>query len=52
MLYRLEFEDGGKPLNNDWENPRFSDNANALYYRPKMIDGVIDVNKYRRDKKC
>lgn len=52
MLYKLKFADGGKPLNDDWENPKFSDKADALYYRPHMIDGVIDVNKYRGDIIC
>lgn len=52
MLYGLNFIDGGKPINNDWENPIFSDKAEALYYRPHMIDGIIDVNKYKEDTVC
>lgn len=52
MLYGLQFEDGGKPLNGDWLNPKFSDKADALYYRPHMIDGVIDVGQYREAMKC
>ncbi len=52
MLYGLQFEDGGKPLNGDWLNPEFSDKADALYYRPHMIDGVIDVGQYREVMKC
>ena len=52
MLYGMKFEDGGIPVNNDWEAPKFSDKADAVYYRPHMIDGVIDVSKYRRDLKC
>lgn len=47
MLYGMKFADGGKPVNNDWDNPEFSDAADALYYRPHMIDGVIDVSKYK-----
>lgn len=46
MSYRLAFKDQGKPINNDWENPKFSDKASTIYYRPKMINGVIDVSKY------
>lgn len=46
MSYAVKFVDGGKPLNENWENPKFSDRANTLYYRPKMIDGIIDVAKY------
>ncbi|MBR4318867.1 MAG: type I-C CRISPR-associated protein Cas5 [Oscillospiraceae bacterium] len=52
MLYRMKFADRGIPKNHDWENPQFSDKADALYYRPHMIDGVIDVNRYRRDAIC
>lgn len=52
MLYGLKFKDDGKPINNDWDNPKFSDSADALYYRPHMIDGVIDVVKYREGLIC
>lgn len=52
MLYGLKFKDGGKPVNNDWDNPKFSDNADPIYYRPHMIDGVIDVAKYREGIVC
>lgn len=52
MLYEMEFEDKGKPLNNDWNNPKFSDKASAKYYRPHMINGIIDVNRYKEGMKC
>ena len=52
MLYRMRFEDGGKPINENWEDPKFSDKATAEYYRPHMVRGVIDVQKYRGDVKC
>lgn len=52
MLYGMKFHDGGKPINDDWENPIFSDCADTVYYRPHMIDGVIDVKKYRGDLLC
>jgi len=52
MLYRLRFEDGGEPINGDWDDPKFSDVATAEYYRPHMCKGVIDVQKYRGDVKC
>ena len=52
MLYGLKFDDGGKPVNGDWENPIFSDIASPLYYRPHMINGVIDVGKYREGIIC
>lgn len=52
MLYGLRFEDGGEPINHDWENPKFSDKADAVYYRPHMINGVIDVAKYREGMLC
>lgn len=46
MLYGLQFEDGGKPINKDWNHPKFSDKAKAMYYRPHMLDGVINVQRY------
>lgn len=52
MLYGLKFHDGGKPVNGTWENPVFSDKADAVYYRPHMINGIIDVQKYREDYVC
>lgn len=52
MSYRLEFSDKGRPINNDWENPKFSDEASAVYYRPHMINGIIDVKKYREELRC
>ena len=52
MSYQVRFEDGGKPLNNDWDHPKFSDNASTVYYRPHMVNGVIDVKKYREELRC
>lgn len=52
MSYRVAFEDEGKPVNGDWEKPRFSDKAATIYYRPHMVKGVIDVGKYREGLKC
>ena len=52
MSYKVMFQDQGKPLNNDWDHPEFSDRASTVYYRPHMINGVIDVQKYREGLKC
>lgn len=52
MSYRVQFADGGRPVNGDWENPRFSDRAKTVYYRPHMIQGIIDVKKYREELRC
>ena len=52
MLYRMQFRDGGIPVNGDWETPKYSDRADALYYRPHMVSGVIDVAAYRRELRC
>lgn len=52
MLYGLKFEDGGKPINGDWDNPKFSDRADAMYFRPHIIDGVVDIAKYREGIVC
>ena len=52
MLYGLKFKDGGVPINGDWESPVFSDSAEPVFYRPHMINGVIDVARYRGDIRC
>ncbi len=52
MSYRVAFADKGKPVNDDWENPRFSDKASTVYYRPHMVRGIIDVKKYREELRC
>ena len=52
MCYRVNFKDGGVPLNGDWEHPKFSDRATTLYYHPHMINGVIDVKKYKEELRC
>lgn len=52
MSYRICFADNGVPKNGDWENPQFSDKASTVYYRPHMVNGVIDVAKYREGLKC
>lgn len=52
MSYRVCFSDKGIPINDDWDNPKFSDKAFTQYYRPHMIGGVIDVAKYREVTKC
>lgn len=52
MSYRVAFADEGKSVNDDWENPRFSDRASTVYYRPHMVRGIIDVKKYREELRC
>lgn len=52
MSYRVQFQDCGVPINGDWENPKFSDKASTIYFRPHMIKGVINVEKYREVLKC
>ena len=52
MSYKVSFFDQGKPINDNWENPEFSDKASTIYYRPHMINGVIDVKKYREELRC
>lgn len=52
MSYKVDFADKGRPMNNDWKKPVFSDKATTIYYRPHMIRGVIDVQKYREEVKC
>lgn len=52
MTYAVQFQDGGVPINGNWEHPEFSDRAKTLYYRPHMAGGVIDVQKYREELVC
>lgn len=52
MLYKMAFRDKGIPVNKDWDNPKFSDVADAIFYRPHMIDGVINVADYKEDILC
>ena len=47
MLYGLDFEDKGIPINGDWNNPIFSNSAKPMWYSPRITNGVIDVAKYR-----
>lgn len=52
MLYRVNFRDHGHPQNDDWKKKIFSDEADSSFYRPWMVDGVIDVQKYRKEQRC
>lgn len=52
MTYRVTFLDQGIPENSNWHEPKFSDRAVTEYYRPHMIDGIIDVNQYREATVC
>lgn len=52
MNYKVVFEDRGKPINNNWDDPVFTDRASTVYYRPHMINGIIDVRQYKEMMKC
>lgn len=52
MSYRVNFADKGIPLNGDWELPIYSDKATTAYYHPHMVNGIIDVKKYREMMRC
>lgn len=47
MEYKVNFEDKGIPKNGVWKKENFSDKATTEYYRPHMINGIIDVQKWR-----
>jgi len=47
MLYGLNFKDDERKKS-EWKKEYFSDSAEAVFYRPKMINGVINVAEYRR----
>lgn len=48
MLYGLNFQDDER-LSKEWNPGYFSDCADPVFYHPKMVDGVIDVARYRRE---
>lgn len=53
MVYQPVFKDEGRPVNNDWDNPVFLDVLKRVdFYRPHMINGVINVEKYREEMAC
>lgn len=52
MLYGMRFKDGGLPVNGNWDAPKFSDSADAVFYRPHMVNGVVDVRKYSEGTIC
>lgn len=52
MLYKVRFKDHGHPIDDDWERNQYSNEADSVFYRPIMVDGVIDVAKYRKEQLC
>lgn len=48
MLYELDFIGDESPKNGDELSPKFAETAKPIYYRPKMIDGIIDVLEYKK----
>ncbi|MCD8206863.1 MAG: type I-C CRISPR-associated protein Cas5c [Bacteroidales bacterium] len=49
MLYGLQFRDKVEKLKENWDLKYCSDEADAVFYHPHMIDGVIDVSHYREE---
>ena len=47
MLYGLLFKENDGAIISDWNSPDFADLTTAVYYNPHMVDGVIDVQKYK-----
>ncbi len=52
MSYRVNFEDDGTKITDDWNSHVFSDKAVTEYYRPHMVGGIIDIQKYKEVRKC
>lgn len=52
MSYKVKFDDSDKLSDENWEEHKFSDKARTMFYRPHMINGVIDVNKYKESIVC
>ena len=50
MLYGLNFRDDKEMLKKEWSGKYFSDAADAVFYHPVMINGVIDVAKCREER--
>lgn len=50
MLYKVIFTDD--KIRENWSESDFSDNAMSIYYHPHMINGIIDVKKYREELTC
>ena len=46
MLYGMKYHDDERSRC-DWKPIYFSDEADAVFYHPRLVDGVIDVAKYR-----
>ncbi len=49
MLYGMKFEDNGIARKDKNGNFKFSDKASAQFYRPHMVNGIIDVSLYTKD---
>lgn len=49
MQHHVQFTDFGKPKNGEWKQSNFSDKAETVYYHPYLMNGIIDVEKYRGD---
>ena len=49
MLYGLDFAVKAPAVDSyeSWVDTVWSDEASAVYYNPVMVDGVIDVAKWR-----
>lgn len=47
MLYGLQFREDGETPAAGKDCASFPDMATAVYYKPHMIEGVIDVQKYK-----
>ena len=52
MSYRVKFDDSDVLTDRNWEEHKFSDKARTMFYRPHMINGIIDVNKYKESIVC
>lgn len=47
MLYGLTYREDAPPVRRDANRLVFAEQATAVYYHPRMIDGIIDVQRYR-----
>ncbi|MBO6134761.1 MAG: type I-C CRISPR-associated protein Cas5 [Lachnospiraceae bacterium] len=52
MSYKVKFDDSDKLTDKNWEEHQFSDKAKTIFFRPHMIEGIIDVKKYKENIVC
>lgn len=45
MRSRMKFRNGGRPVNDDWDNPVWNETADATFYHAVMNNGIINAEE-------